>query len=174
MDVFRPADANETIGAYKTVLENNSGPSAIILARNSTPILETAKVNEVSRGGYVIYDSMKKPDGILISSGEEVSTAIEVAKRLQSKGIQIRVVSMPNLKRFLEQDDDYIESVIPVEVRKIVIEAGTSYIWSRIVFNSKYIIGLDTYGASGPKDDVYKKFGFDVDSLEEKVENLLK
>ncbi|MBQ8131821.1 MAG: transketolase [Bacilli bacterium] len=174
LDVFRPADANETIGAYKTVLENNQGPSAIVLARNSTPILETAKVNEVSRGGYVIYDSMKKPDGIIISSGEEVSTSIEVAKRLQSKGIQIRVVSMPNLKRFLEQDDDYIESVIPVEVRKIVVEAGTSYIWSRLVFNSKYIIALDTFGASGPKDDVYRKYGFDVDTLEEKIENLLK
>ena len=174
LDVFRPADANETIGAYKTVLECNNGPSAIILSRNGTPILDTAKVNEVSRGGYVIYDSMKKPDGILISSGEEVSASIEVAKRLQSKGIQIRVVSMLNLKRFLEQDDDYIESVIPVEVRKIVIEAGTSYIWSRLVFNSKYIIALDNFGASGPKEDVYKKFGFDVDSLEEKVENLLK
>lgn len=174
LDVFRPADANETIGAYKTVLENNSSPSAIILARNSTPILDTAKVNDVSRGGYVIYDSMKKPDGILISSGEEVHTSIEVAKRLQSKGIQIRVVSMPNLKRFLEQDEEYMESVLPVEVRKIVIEAGTSYIWSRLVFNHKYIICLDTYGASGPKEDVYRKFGFDVDSLEEKVENLLK
>ena len=173
LDVYRPADANEVIGSYKTALLNNK-PSVIILSRNTTPILETAKVNEVEKGGYIIYEPMKKPDAILISSGEEVHKSIEVAKNLLSKGIQIRVVSMPNLITFLRQDDDYIESVIPVEIRKIVIEAGTSYIWSRLVFNSKYIIGLDEFGKSGPKEDVYKAFGFDTESLEEKVETLLK
>ena len=90
------------------------------------------------------------------------------------KGIQIRVVSMPNLITFLNQDDDYIESIIPVEIRKIVIEASTTYIWSRLVFNSKYIIGLSEYGLSGSKKDLYEHFGFDVKAIEEKVENLLK
>lgn len=173
LDVYRPADANEVIGAYKTALSKNN-PSAIILSRNSTPILENAKVNEVEKGGYIIYEPMKKPDGILISSGEEVHLALEVAKNLAVKGMQLRVVSMPNLMTFLKQDDEYIESVIPVEIRKIVIEAGTPYIWSRIVFNSKYIIALDKFGLSGSKNDVYKEFGFDIPSLEEKIENLLK
>ena len=81
---------------------------------------------------------------------------------------------MPNLNRFLKQDEEYIESVLPVEVRKIVVEAGSSFSWNRLIFNDKYLITLDTFGASGKKDDVYKKFGFDVDSLEEKIENLLK
>ena len=173
LDVYRPADANEVIGAYKNALLNNK-PSVIILSRNTTPILENTKVNEVEKGGYIAYEPIKKPDGIIISSGEEVHTALEVAKNLAVKGIQIRVVSMPNLMNFLNQDSEYIESILPVEVRKIVIEASTTYLWSRLVFNSKYIIGLNEFGLSGSKKDIYKHFGFDVESLEEKVESLLK
>ena len=174
LDVFRPADTNEVIGTYKTILDKKEGPAAICLSRNTLPILETAKANEVERGGYIIYDTPNKPKGIIISSGEEVSISIEVAKRLRTKGVDVRVVSMPNLQRFLKQDDEYIESVIPVEVRKIVVEAASSFSWHGLIFNSKYLITLDEFGASGKKDDVYKKYGFDIETLEEKVENLLK
>ena len=174
LDVFRPADANEVIGAYRSIFEKENGPAVISLSRNILPILETTKVSEVSRGGYIVFDSQKKPNGVVIATGEEVHLAIEVAKRLRTKGIEIRVVSMPNLGRFLNQDPEYIESILPVEVRKIVIEAASSMSWNSIVFNNKYLITLDQFGASGKRDDVYKKFGFDVDSLEEKIENLLK
>lgn len=174
LEVFRPADANEVIGSYKAISETVSGPSVITLSRNKLPILETTNVVGVSHGGYVVFDTERKPSGIVIATGEEVHQAIEVAKRLLVKGIAIRVVSMPNLNRFLKQDEEYIESVLPVEVRKIVVEAGSSFSWNRLIFNDKYLITLDTFGASGKKDDVYKKFGFDVDSLGEKIENLLK
>ena len=174
LEVFRPADANEVIGVYRTIFEKGSGPSVIALSRNNTPILETTKINEVSKGGYIVFDTERKPSGILIATGEEVHLAIEVAKRLKTKGMDIRVVSMPCIKRFEEQDQEYIDNVLPVEIRKIVIEAASSMSWNSIVFNKKYLITLDTYGASGKKEDVYKKFGFDIDSLEEKVENLLK
>ena len=174
MDVFRPADANETIGSYLSIFEKNSGPSTIILGRNTVPILEETKANEVEKGGYIALESMRKPDGIVISSGEELHNVLEVAKRLRVKGIEIRVVSMPNLGRFLKQDEEYIESVLPVEVRKIAVEASSSFSWHPLIFNHKYLITLDTFGASGKKLDVYKKYGFDVDSLEEKIENLLK
>ena len=174
LDVFRPADTNEVIGTYRTILKKKNGPSAICLSRNSLPILETAKANEVERGGYVIYDTETKPHGIIIATGEEVSTSIEVAKRLRTKGIDVRVVSMPNLERFLNQDDDYIETVLPVEVKKIVIEAASSLSWHTLIFNSKYLITIDNFGASGKKNDVYKKYGFDIETLEEKVEELLK
>lgn len=174
LDVFRPADTNEVIGTYKTILEKASSPAAICLSRNVLPIIETAKANEVEKGGYIIFDTPNKPHGIVIATGEEVSIAIEVAKRLRVKGIDIRVVSMPNLHRFLNQDDEYIESVIPVEIRKIVLEAASSLSWHGIIFNSKYLITLDEFGTSGKKDDVHKKYGFDVESLEEKIENLLK
>ena len=174
LDVFRPADANEVIGAYREIIEKKEGPSALILSRNNTPILEEAKVGEVGKGGYVLLDTMKKPDGILIASGEEVHQVLEVAKNLKTKGIEIRVVSMPNLGRFLKQTDEYIDEVLPVEVRKIVVEASSSFSWNKLIYNSKYLITLDEFGASGKKDDVYKKYGFDIESLQEKIEELLK
>ena len=81
---------------------------------------------------------------------------------------------MPNLGRFLNQDEEYIERVLPVEVRKIVVETSSSMSWNKIIYNSKYLITLDSFGASGKYKDVYKKYGFDPESLEEKIENLLK
>lgn len=174
LEVFRPADANEVIGSYKAIMEKKLGPAVITLSRNELPILDTTNASGVSKGGYIVFDTERKADGIVISTGEEVHQAIEVARRLLVKGIAIRVVSMPNLNRFLEQDEEYIEEVLPVEIRKIVVEAASSYSWNKLIFNDKYLITLDQFGASGKKDDVYKKYGFDVDSLEEKIENLLK
>lgn len=174
LEVFRPADANEVIGVYRAIFEKESSPSVIALSRNTLPILETTKISEVAKGGYTVFDPERKLSGILIATGEEVHLAIEVAKRLKSKGMDVRVVSMPCIKRFEEQNQEYIDDILPVEVRKIVIEAASSMSWNSIVFNKKYLITLDEYGTSGSKDDVYKKYGFDVDSLEEKVENLLK
>ena len=174
LDVFRPADANEVIGTYKTILEKESGPSVISLSRNSVPILEETKANEVEKGGYIALETRNKPVGILLSSGEELHLALEVAKRLMTKGIEVRVVSIPNLGRFLKQSPEYIESILPVEVRKIAIEASSSMSWNKLIYNSKYLITLDEFGSSGKKDDVYKKYGFDVDTLEEKIEELLK
>ena len=81
---------------------------------------------------------------------------------------------MPNLERFLRQDAEYIDSVLPVEIRKIAVEAEPDYLWNKIIFNSKNIISLNSFGMSASKDDIYKLFGFDYKSLEEKIENLLK
>lgn len=173
-DVFRPADANEVIGSYKAIFEKESGPSAINLSRNKLPILECTKANEVEKGGYIVIDTVEKPRGIIITSGEELHTVIEVAKNLKIKGINIRIVSMPNLGRFLKQDEEYIENVLPVEVRKIVVEASSSLSWNKLIYNSKYLITLDEFGASGKYKDVHKKYGFDLESLEENIENLLK
>ena len=174
LDVFRPADANEVIGCYKTIFDKESSPSAILLSRNSLPILEETKATEVDKGGYIALDTRNKPVGIIISSGEELHIAIEVAKRLRTKGIEIRVVSIPNLERFMKQSDEYIEEILPVEIRKIAIEASSSYSWHKLIYNSKYLITLDEFGCSGSKEDIYKKYGFSVDTLEEKVEELLK
>ena len=174
LDVFRPADANEIIGTYKTIYEKENSPACIILSRNKQPILSYTKANEVYLGGYIAKDFQTRRNGIIISCGEELSSAIKVANRLQSKGIDIRVVSMPNINRFLSQDKEYIDKILPVEVKKIVIEASSSYSWNSIVYNPKYLITLDRYGLSGSKDDIYKELGFDLDSLEEKIEQLLK
>ena len=174
LDVFRPADANEVIGSYKAIFEKNQGPAAIALARNTLPILEYTKAAEVEHGGYILLDTMRKPDAIVISSGEEIHQVVEAVKNLKTKGIEIRVVSMPNLERFIANDPDYIEKVLPVEVRKIVVETSPSYSWNCLIFNDKYIIAQEEYGKSGKWQDIYQKFGFDAKSLEEKIENLLK
>ncbi len=174
MDVFRPADANEVIGSYKTILEKEQGPSAIALSRNTLPILEYTKANEVENGGYILIDSMKKPDGIIISSGEELHQVIKATQILKTKGIDIRVVSMPNLNRFLKQDTEYIENILPVEIRKIVVETSPSYSWNSLIFNQKYIITQEDFGVCGKCEDIYKKFGFDAETLATKLEDLLK
>lgn len=174
VEVFRPADANEVIGSYRTIFESGDGPKVIALSRNKLPLLLSTRANQIEKGGYIVFDSSRKPDGIVIATGEEVHTIIEVAKRLKVKGIEIRVVSMPNLNRFLKQDKEYMDEILPVEIRKIAVEAGTSFAWKRIIFNDKYLITLNEFGSSGKKDDVYKKYGFDVSSLEAKIEELLK
>ncbi len=174
LEVFRPCDANEVIGTYKTIMKKKNGPSVISLSKTKLPILETTSSSGVEKGAYIVKNEQRKLDGIIISSGEEVHQAIEVSKRLNTKGIDVRVVSMPSIKRFLDQEDAYKEEILPVGIKKIVIEAGSSLSWNRLIFNKKYLITLDTFGDSGSRDELYEKYGFDIESLEEKIENLLK
>ena len=174
LEVFRPSDANEVIGVYKTIMKKKNSPSVISLSKTNLPILQTTNSNEVEKGGYIVKNNLRKLDGIIISTGEEVHLALEVANRLSIKGIDIRVVSMPCVQRFLQQNKEYIEHILPIGVRKIVIEASSSYSWHQLIFNKKFLITLDSFGTSGKREDIYKKYGFDIESLEEKIENLLK
>lgn len=174
LNVYRPADVNEIIGTFKDISNNEPSPSAIVLSKDALPILECTNSNNVSRGAYIVKDFDSDIKGIIMSSGEELNSALEVSKRLEDKGIYIRVVSVPNLNKFLNQDDEYIEEVLPVEYKKIVIEKSPSTSWSNLVFNSKYLITQDTFGITGTKEKVLENFGFDIDSLTNKVEELLK
>ena len=174
LEVFRPADANEVIGTYKLINEKSDSPSVISLSKTNLPILKTTKITEVSKGGYIVYDSGRRPSGIIIATGEELHLAIRVAKRLQGKGIDIRVVSMPCISRFENQSDEYKEDILPVEVKKIVIEAASSMSWNKLIFNDKYLLTIDKFGSSATKEGIYKHFGYDIKTLENKVEELLK
>jgi transketolase len=174
LTLYRPADANEVIGAYKAIYESSTGPSVIALSRNTLPILSTTSVPNVAKGAYIVYEPLHKPTGIIISAGEELHSAIMVSKILATKGYALRVVSMPSLKLFREQKPKYQEEILPVEIRKVVIACEASISWYPLVFDPKYLITLDEFGASGKKDAVYKKYKFDIDSLTERVENLLK
>ena len=174
LEVFRPADVNEIIGAYKEIYNKKDSPSAILLSRNTLPILNCTKTNEVVKGGYIARDFQTDKKAILISSGEELSKCIDIATKLQSKGIGIRVVSVPNIDRFLSQDKEYIDEVLPVEIKKIVIEASNSKDWYKIIYNLNNVISINDFGVSAPKDDVYKHFGFDIDSLQAKIEEIIK
>lgn len=172
-EVFRPCDTNEVIGSYKAIMDKNQNPSAICLSRNNLEVLPNTSINDVARGAYIVQKEKVHLDGILISSGEEVHLAIEVASRLFTKGKDLRVVSMPNIERFLQQDKEYIDEILPVEKRKIAIELSSSHNFNKIIFNDRYIISQNEFGSSGKKDDILKKYGFDIESLEERVASLL-
>ena len=174
LEVFRPADANEVIGSYKVILEKVTGPAAIVLSRNKVPILNSTNINEVAKGAYVVRREVLNLNGIIIATGEEVHLALEVVDRLYSKGFDLRVVSMPNLGRFLAMEEEYREEILPVGIRKVVIERASSHSWNKLIFNDKYILSQDKFGSSGSKEELDQKYGFDIDSLEEKIENLLK
>lgn len=174
LDVYRPCDANEVAGVYKIIMSSNDNPKAIVLTKNPVKCLENTSINNVKYGGYIVKKEQRQLDGILISSGEELHQAIEISDRLFTKGFDLRVVSMPSLNTFLKQTDEYIDEILPVEKKKIVIEKAPSVVWNKLIFNDKYIISQEEYGASGRKDDVLKKYGFDTDSLEKRVENLIK
>ena len=173
-EVFRPADANEVIGAYRAILDKTHNPSAILLSRNKLPILDCTKASEVEKGGYVVINPLRKPDGIVISCGEELHMVIEAANLLKTKGIELRVVSMPNINRFLSQDEAYIEDILSVGVKKFAVEAASSVHWKQIIYNNKYLITMDQFGVSGNYKEVYKKFGFDAESIASRIEELLK
>ena len=174
LEVFRPCDVNEIIGIYQYVMSKIDSPSIITLGRNEVNIKENTSIKDVIKGGYIIKKEEKNLSGIIIASGEEVDIALEVCKLLEEKDFDLRVVSMPSIELFNKQDQEYKEELLPLGVKTFVIEASSSYSWHKFVYNDKYLITLDEFGISASKDDVYHKYGFDIESITTKIENLLK
>lgn len=169
-NVFRPADAKETsIGWYVAMTSKNT-PTALVLSRQNLPQLEgTGK--ETLKGGYIIDDCDGIPDIILMASGSEVSLAIEAKKQIHNK--KIRVVSMPCMDIFRQQSEQYINKVLPHSVEKrIAIEAGSRVSWGEFVGLKGTYITMDTFGASAPADQLFKKYGFTVDNIVKQINNL--
>ena len=168
LDVIRPADANETALAWAHALKNTDRPSALALSRQNLPILANVPKDAVEKGAYVVKDTSGTPDLIVIATGSEVSIALEGAAKLEEQGVATRVVSAPCLERFGEQSDEYIESVLPQNVKaRVSIEAGSSVGWHRWVGDAGYSIGMETFGASGPQPALYEHFGFTADAVAE-------
>lgn len=174
LDVYRPADMNELIGSYKLFKEKTSGPISILVSRNKLPVYKLSNINNIDKGGYILKDFEASKNLILISSGEDLKITMDVANELQNKGIDTRVVTIPNIKKFINQPSNYINEVLPLEIKKVVISTNSEVLWYSIVYNNKYIIALDEFGASAPAEDVYKKYGFDKESLLNKIESLIK
>jgi len=165
MHVWRPADLMETAVAWQQALERHNGPSCLLLSRQNLPALLHAKdgYERIKRGGYIIQDCEKTPDAILISTGSEVQLAIECANQAKTRGLQIRVVSMPCAELFLAQDTTYQETVLPRAVRKrVAIEAAVSTYWYRFVGLDGAVIGIDRFGVSAPAKDAYQELGITV------------
>jgi transketolase len=179
MVVIRPADANETVIAWRIAIERKAGPVALVLTRQGLPVLDLARypgIREgVPLGGYILADSSSgaKPDIILIATGSEVHLAIEARGRLASEGVQARVVSVPSTNLFALQSEQYRDKVLPPGVPLLVIEAGASLGWNSYVGPQIAVIGVDTFGASAPGSIVMEHYGFTVENICKQTHKLL-
>jgi len=173
MEVFRPADSNEVIGSFKTIYENNN-PSSLIIGRNSIKILDSTSISATSKGAYIVHNEERKLDGVIIATGEEVTLALEVMQLLKEKGYDLRVVSMPSIERYNNLTTEEKEELLPLGVKKFVIEKGSSYSWYSFVYKDSYLFTLDKFGSSGKTEEVNSFYGFTKEEISLKIEALLK
>jgi transketolase len=166
LDIVRPADANETAIAWKTILEKTNGPAAICLSRQNVPTFdrsEYASADGTARGGYVMADGT---DVILIGTGSEVQIAVAARELLAADGISARVVSMPSVEWFKAQDASYQEEVLPAGMRaRVSVEAGITPPWKVFVGDAGESVGVDHFGASASEAVLYKEFGITAEAV---------
>ncbi|SFJ67178.1 transketolase [Amycolatopsis sacchari] len=167
LNVVRPADANETAGAWKAALDDKHHPSGLVLTRQNVPVLEGTTIDGVAKGGYVIADATGgEPDVVLIGTGSEVQLAVEARRILEADGVRTRVVSMPCVEWFEAQDEAYRESVLPSGVKaRVAVEAGIAQPWYRWVGDAGEIVSIEHYGASADYQTLFREFGFTADAV---------
>lgn len=170
MTVFRPADSKETAAAWYYAVTNGKTPTSLVLTRQKLPLYDGCPKRAL-KGGYILKDSKKEtPDVLLMASGSEVELIYKAADELAAKGIDARVISMPAFELFDAQDEAYKESVMPKAVRaRVAVEALTSFGWHKYVGLDGAVVSLDTFGASGNADALFKQFGFTVENVIDKV-----
>lgn len=175
--VIRPADANETAQAWRIAMQKNDMPTVLALTRQAVPTLDRSGMGaaeELARGAYILQDTGKNPNILLIASGSEVSLALEAAVLLARDGIAARVISMPCWELFDAQSDEYRNQVLPPGVSvRIAVEAGSTQGWHKYVGSRGRVIGLDHFGASAPAGQLFKKFGLTVERIVETAKELL-
>ncbi|UCG54954.1 MAG: transketolase [Dehalococcoidia bacterium] len=178
LTVIRPADAKETVEAWKIALENRSGPTALILTRQKLPIIdrtELAPASGVKRGAYILWQDLPKPRVILIGTGSEVYIALEAGRMLKEKGIAVSVVSMPSWNLFDAQPETYRNSVLPPGIKaRVSIEAAATLGWEKYVGDMGISIGIDRFGISAPYKEIYDKLGLTARQMASEAERLLK
>lgn len=177
VQVIRPADGNETSAAWIQALETTNKPTILVLSRQNLPVLPNSKnmaKDGVAKGGYVISKAESDtPEGILIATGSEVNLAVQAQKELKAQGKDVSVVSLPSFDLFEAQDEAYKESVLPKAVAKrVAIEAASPFGWERYIGSEGTMIGIDHFGASAPGDYVLEQFGFTVENVVNKFNEL--
>ncbi|MFT4676762.1 MAG: transketolase [Candidatus Azotimanducaceae bacterium] len=175
MSSWRPCDSVETVAAWRSAIERNDGPTALIFSRQSLPFQDrdAEQISNIARGGYVLK-AASNPKAIIIATGSEVSVATAAWEQLAVEGIEVRVVSMPNPNVFEQQDAAYQESVLPSAMRnRIAIEAAHPDYWRKWVGLDGQVIGLASFGESGPGASVMAHFGFTTENLVAKVKESL-
>jgi transketolase len=178
LNVFRPADANETVEAWRYLLAQRHEPAALVLTRQGVPVLDRAGLAPAEgtrRGGYVLADAAEgEPDVILIATGSEVALALAAHEELRSEGIASRLVSLPSWHLFDRQDQGYRDSVLPPAVTaRVSVEQASSLGWERYVGSAGRKIGMHTFGSSAPLKDLQTKFGFTPERVAEAARELL-
>jgi transketolase len=170
LDLVRPADANETAVAWRTILENNDRPAGLALSRQNLPVFDRERFGSaegVARGGYVLAEaSGGTPEVILMGTGSEVQIAVAAREALEADGVPTRVVSLPCLEWFAEQDQSYRDEVLPPSVRaRVSVEAGVPMGWREYVGDAGRIIALDHFGASAAYTVLYEEFGLTKEAM---------
>ena len=171
LTVIRPADGNEVAGAWKAIIDG-TGPVALILSRQNTPVLATTAeraIEGVARGGYVVHDA-EDPAAIVVATGTEVAVAVAAAESLAAGGVPTRVVSLPSWELFEAQDEAYRSSILPDGIPTVSVEAGVTLGWSRYADAS---VGIDRFGASAPGSVVLEQLGITPEHVAETVRGLL-
>lgn len=186
LDIVRPADANETAHAWKTVLERRKGPAGLALSRQNLPVYDRnskdefgvafASAKNTSRGAYTLLEAANgKPDLILIATGSEVEIAIAARSSLEKSGVATRVVSAPCLEWFEEQSESYRNEVLPPSViSRVSIEAGLSLGWQKYVGPSGTCVSIEHFGASADAKTLYREFGITPEAVVRAAQELLK
>jgi transketolase len=181
LDVVRPADANETTVAWRTILERTNHPAGLCLSRQSLPIFDRAdstglaSAEGTAKGGYVLADPHGgQPDVLLLGTGSEVQLALAASKLLADDGIKARVVSMPCVEWFLEQDSSYQDQVLPPHVQaRVSVEAGVALGWRQFLGTAGRSVSLEHFGASADYKKLYAEFGITADSVAEAARDSL-
>lgn len=180
--VLRPADANETVWAWRVAMNQPKTPVVLILSRQKLPVLDQQKYGSaqgVERGAYILSEADGAPEGgepqlILIATGSEVSLVLKAQEELKQQGIRARVVSMPSWELFEQQDQAYHHQVLPPTIRKrLAVEAGSPIGWHKYVTDEGTTISMNRFGLSGPGEEVMAYFGFTVENVIEQAKAVL-
>ncbi|MFL2559720.1 MAG: transketolase-like TK C-terminal-containing protein, partial [Gammaproteobacteria bacterium] len=177
MNVWRPADLDETAIAWKNSLKHMSGPSSIVLSRQSLPAIPRTKKQKdlINNGGYIVFEPDKKLNAIIVSSGSELHISIDAAKKLKLKNINVRVVSMVCMEKFLQQNTSYQNKVLPSNVDNILaVEAGIGDCWDKFIGKRGKTVGMKSFGLSAPAKDVFNHFGFTTQNIVSEINKLIK
>jgi transketolase len=177
--VIRPADANETVAAWKVAIERRAGPTLLALTRQNVPTLDRsqfAPADGLERGAYTLADLGKgNLDLILMASGSEVGLIVEAGLQLAAKSVNVRLISFPSWELFAAQSQEYRESVLPGTVKaRLAVEAGVSMGWERWVGEKGTIVAIDRFGASAPAETVYSELGLTVRNIAERALRLVR
>ncbi|MFD6439559.1 transketolase [Peribacillus sp. NPDC060186] len=176
LTVLRPADANETLAAWKYAVNNQAGPVALVLSRQNIPVTvdcETA-CKQLEKGAYVVASTNQEvPEVQLLATGSEVALAVQVKEQLIKEGIHARVVSMPSWELFEKQPAEYKESILPRHIKlNVAVELGSPQGWANFVGREGLIIGISTFGASAPGNQIAKEYGFTVENIVHQIKTI--